>query len=57
MANNLRELQSLSFISQGRNIILVGNYGVGKTDTAIGIAVREFMNNIFKLIIKKYLIV
>ena len=27
VANKIRELQSLSFISQGRNIILVGNPG------------------------------
>lgn len=46
VANKIRELQSLSFISQGRNIILVGNPGVGKTHTAIGLGVRACMNNL-----------
>lgn len=45
IANKIRELQSLSFISQGRNIILVGNPGVGKTHTAIGLGVRACMNS------------
>ena len=46
VANKIRELQSLSFINQGRNIILVGNPGVGKTHTAIGLGVRACMNNL-----------
>lgn len=40
IANRIRELQSLSFISQGRNVILVGNPGVGKTHTAIGLGIK-----------------
>lgn len=39
IANKVRELQSLSFVSQGRNVILVGNPGVGKTHTAIGLGI------------------
>lgn len=42
-ANKIRELQNLSFISQGRNIILVGNPGVGKTHTAIGLGIKACM--------------
>ena len=42
---DIRELQSLSFISQGRNFILVGNPDVGKTHTAIGIGIKACMNN------------
>jgi DNA replication protein DnaC len=45
VANKLRELQSLSFIDQGRNLILVGNPGVGKTHTAIGIGVKACVEN------------
>jgi DNA replication protein DnaC len=33
----------LSFIDQGRNIILVGNPGVGKTHTAIGLGIKACM--------------
>lgn len=43
VANRIRELQSLSFIDQGRNIILVGNPGVGKTHTAIGLGIKTCM--------------
>ena len=43
VANRIRELQSLSFIDQGRNIILVGNPGVGKTHTAIGLGIKACM--------------
>lgn len=46
VANKIRELQSLNFISQGKNIILVGNPGVGKTHTAIGLGVKACMNNL-----------
>lgn len=45
VANKIRELQSLSFITQGRNVILVGNPGVGKTHTAIGLGIKACMNN------------
>jgi DNA replication protein DnaC len=43
VANKVRELQSLSFIDQGRNIIFVGNPGVGKTHTAIGLGIKACM--------------
>jgi len=36
----LSELQSLQFIDQGRNIILAGNPGTGKTHIAIGLAIK-----------------
>jgi len=45
VSNKIRELQNLSFIKQGRNVIFVGNPGVGKTHTAIGIGVKACMNN------------
>lgn len=45
VANKIRELQNLSFISQGRNIIFVGNPGVGKTHTAIGLGIKACMEN------------
>jgi DNA replication protein DnaC len=31
VSNKIRELQNLSFIDQGKNVILVGNPGIGKT--------------------------
>ena len=37
VANSIRELQSLSFIREGRNLILIGNPGVGKTHTALAL--------------------
>jgi len=37
IANQIRELQSLRFLDEGRNVILVGNPGVGKTHTEIGL--------------------
>jgi DNA replication protein DnaC len=43
VSNKIRELQSLSFIDQGRNVILVGNPGVGKTHTAIGLGIKACM--------------
>ena len=43
IANKIRELQSLSFIEKGQNIILVGNPGVGKTHTAIALGIRACM--------------
>lgn len=45
VSNKIRELQSLNFIEQGRNVILVGNPGVGKTHTAIGLGIKACMKN------------
>lgn len=45
VANQIRELQSLSFIEQGRNVIFVGNPGVGKTHTSIGLGVKACMES------------
>ncbi len=39
-ANKIRELKSLRFIDEGRNVILVGNPGVGKTHTAIALGIE-----------------
>ena len=44
VSNKIRELQSLSFIDQGRNIIFVGNPGVGKTHTSIGLGIKACMD-------------
>ena len=43
IANQIRELQSLRFIEEGRNAILVGNPGVGKTHIAIGLGILASM--------------
>ena len=43
ISNKIRELGSLSFLDEGRNIILVGNPGVGKTHTAIGLGIAANM--------------
>ena len=43
IANKIRELQSLRFIEQGKNVILVGNPGVGKTHIAIALRIRACM--------------
>ncbi|NLE04421.1 MAG: ATP-binding protein [Crenarchaeota archaeon] len=43
VSNKIRELQSLSFIDQGKNVIFVGNPGVGKTHTAIGLGIKACM--------------
>ncbi|MFI3211546.1 MAG: IS21-like element helper ATPase IstB [Peptostreptococcaceae bacterium] len=40
ISNKIRELQSLNFIEQGHNVILVGNPGVGKTHTAIATGLK-----------------
>lgn len=43
IANKIRELQSLSFIDKGQNVIFVGNPGVGKTHTSIALGVKACM--------------
>ena len=43
ISNKIRELQSLRFLDEGRNVILVGNPGVGKTHTAIGLGIAANM--------------
>lgn len=43
VSGKIRELQSLSFLDEGRNVILVGNPGVGKTHTAIGLGIAACM--------------
>lgn len=43
ISNKIRELQNLKFIEQGKNVILVGNPGVGKTHTAIALGIRACM--------------
>lgn len=45
IANQIRELQSLSFINEGRNVILVGNPGVGKTYIAISLGMLACEKN------------
>ena len=40
IANRLRELGSLRFIDYGRNVILIGNPGVGKTTNAIALGIK-----------------
>ena len=37
VARTIRELQSLSFAREGRNVVLIGNPGTGKTHTAIAL--------------------
>lgn len=37
ISNKIKEISSLSFIDSGRNVVLIGNPGVGKTHTAIAI--------------------
>lgn len=43
IANKIRELQSLSFVDFGQNVILVGNPGVGKTHIAISLGIKACM--------------
>ena len=43
VANHIRELQNLNFITQGKNVIFVGNPGVGKTHTSIGLGIKACM--------------
>jgi DNA replication protein DnaC len=45
VSNQIRELGSLKFLDEGRNVILVGNPGVGKTHTAIGLGIAACMKN------------
>jgi len=51
VANSIRELQSLSFIKEGRNVILIGNPGVGKTHTAISLGLLACQSNMNVLFI------
>lgn len=51
IANSIRELQSLSFIKEGRNVILIGNPGVGKTHTAISLGLLACQSNMSVLFI------
>jgi DNA replication protein DnaC len=41
----LPELENLDFIKQGRNIILAGNPGTGKTHIAIGLGIKACLND------------
>lgn len=45
VANKIRELQSLNFIDQGKNVIFVGNPGVGKSHCSIALGIKACMNN------------
>lgn len=41
----LKELETLNFIKEGQNIILIGNAGVGKTHISIGLGIKACMRN------------
>ena len=41
----LPKLETLDFIKQGRNIILAGNPGTGKTHIAIGLGIKACLND------------
>ena len=41
----LPELENLDFIKHGRNIILAGNPGTGKTHIAIGLGIKACLND------------
>lgn len=43
MRNKLPELASLNFIEEGRNVILYGNPGTGKSHTSIGLGIKACM--------------
>ncbi|NLG81890.1 MAG: ATP-binding protein, partial [Bacilli bacterium] len=47
----LKELETLDFIRNGQNVILLGNPGVGKTHIAIGLGIRACLNNMSVLYI------
>lgn len=40
LKKRLPELESLDFVKEGRNVILTGNPGTGKTHTAIGLGIK-----------------
>lgn len=44
VATTIRELSNLSFIDSGKNVILIGNPGTGKTHTAIGLGIQACIN-------------
>lgn len=43
MRNKLPELATLNFIEEGRNVILYGNPGTGKSHTSIGLGIKACM--------------
>lgn len=43
--NKLDDLENLDFIKQGRNIILSGNPGTGKTHISIGLGIKACLND------------
>jgi DNA replication protein DnaC len=43
--NKLSDLEKLAFIKQGRNIILSGNPGTGKTHISIGLGIKACLND------------
>lgn len=43
--DNLSDLEKLNFIKQGRNIILAGSPGTGKTHIAIALGIKACMND------------
>jgi len=43
--NKLSDLEKLDFIKKGRNIILAGNPGTGKTHIAIGLGIKACLND------------
>lgn len=43
--NKLSDLENLNFIKNGRNIILAGNPGTGKTHISIGLGIKACLND------------
>ena len=43
--NKLSDLEKLDFIKQGRNIILSGNPGTGKTHISVGLGIKACLND------------
>ncbi len=41
----VEQLENLDFIKEGRNVVLAGNPGTGKTHIAIGLGIKACMNN------------